>query len=276
MDDLKYQFLLATVGQSGANALRKSLDARPELADAILPRVVWSWTKLAALHPFEGQIPGVSKTFLQFKKSEAGYDGMITIGDDLYRFSDASLAHVASVVAVGIGYGHERLDRSVKDVDLVKLGKSIDLLVKTNVLAEVLKTQKEDEEDDELEKMDLPGQAAAPRAPTEPEKPWAPQKQGVEPKPPQPKPAGVKAPPKPTVTPHIPKLNLSEERMSVECEVCGSTQFRKGEFVGCYCFRDLADDVKLTKTEGGVQLSFGKKWDTESLQTLMEAVGLGE
>jgi hypothetical protein len=75
MDGRKFQFLKAVLGEDGAKALAKAAERAPELGNALLPRTIMAWLGVASRDDFEGTIPGVENTYLQFTKAEAKYSG---------------------------------------------------------------------------------------------------------------------------------------------------------------------------------------------------------
>lgn len=134
MDPRKLQFLQAVVGPDGAQALAKAAERAAELDQVIFPRAVVAWLENIAPFGFEGNVPGVEDAKFRFAKSEKGFDGMVTLNGELHQFEDASIDHLAGCVAVALGLDHERMDSRAKPQQLVKLGKSIDLLVKTQLV----------------------------------------------------------------------------------------------------------------------------------------------
>lgn len=200
MQDRKFQFLQAVLGDDGARALAKAVERREDLGNALVPRAILSWIGIAARAQYEGPLPGLANTYISFKKSERGYNGQVAVDDTMYAFNEASLFHVASAVAVSMGIDHERVDGRLRDVDIARLGKNIDLLVGARIVTENLLKKN-------LEKAGFEGQgpAASPldaAGPLTPEPPTAVQ---------QAAPKGRrKQGPKPPVAPKVPKLALSE------------------------------------------------------------------
>lgn len=139
MDDRKLKFLKAVLGEDGAKALAKAAERGPELENALLPRTIMSWLGLAARDDFEGRLPGVENTYLQFSKSEDRFSGSVAVGDEVYAFQQASILHLGACVAVALGADHERVSLRLRDLDIQRLGKNIDLLVKARVAVKELK-----------------------------------------------------------------------------------------------------------------------------------------
>jgi predicted GNAT family acetyltransferase len=134
MNERAYSFLQGVLGRDGAEAFNKAIQKESSLSSAVVPRAILSWLNLATKYDYEGGIPGVENTYLQFTKSEGpGYSGAISIGEDVYSFNNASMYHVAASVAVSLGLDNTKLDANVRDMTVGRLGKSIDTLVKARV-----------------------------------------------------------------------------------------------------------------------------------------------
>lgn len=272
--DRKQQFLAAVLGDDGARALAKAAERSEELSGALLPRTVIAWLGLASRFQYEGELPGLEHTHIAFAKSETvpdRYSGSVTIDDNVYDFENASLYHVAGAVAVAVGAVEADVN-AIRDLDVERLGKNIDLLAKTRVLTQNLAKATVAE----IRKAaEGPGSAAAPNAPTPPAAPTptAPSSNvsSVSTKTKKPKlPKGMKKPAAPTPAS---TLKLSETEARAECPACGLTQIKGPRFAGCLCFRELAKSVKMTKTEDGVVLELGQDWDNEAVVTFLESVG---
>lgn len=272
--DRKQQFLAAVLGDDGARALSKAAERSEELSGALLPRTVIAWLNLAQRFQYEGQLPGLENTHIAFAKSESvpdRYSGSVTIDDSVYDFENANIYHVAGAVALAVGATEADIN-GIRDLDVERLGKNIDLLAKTRLVTQTLAKATVAE----IRKAaEGPGSAAAPNAPTPPAAPTptAPTTNASisitrKKKPKLPK--GMKKPAAPTPSS---TLKLSEAEIKTECGVCGLTQIKGPRFAGCLCFRELAKSVKMTKTETGVVLELGQDWDGDAVITFLESVG---
>lgn len=141
MDERKFKFLRAVLGEDGAKALAKAAERAPELEAALLPRSIMAWLGLTSRSDFEGRIPGNENTYVQFVKSEDRYSGSVAIGDEVYSFENALVTHLGACIAVALGADHERVSPRLKDLDVQRLGKNIDTLVKARVAIRELKKQ---------------------------------------------------------------------------------------------------------------------------------------
>jgi hypothetical protein len=140
MNDRAHKFLAGVLGHEGAAAFKKAISKEESIATAVLPRAILSWIDLATKYEYEGEIPGVENTYLQFRKSEPGtFRGAVSIGEDVYTFDRASVFHVAGAVALALGVDQAKPADTVRDQTLARLGKSIDTIVKARVAVDALK-----------------------------------------------------------------------------------------------------------------------------------------
>ena len=268
--------MVSILGSDGACALRKAAERSPEVEAVLVPRSVLAWINLIGRDDYEGDLPGVVDTSLTFKKSEDTYTGSITIGNDQYTFDHASSLHLASAVAVALGVDAESFDPALKDLDLARLGKSIDLLVKAHSVTSGLderhpcsvcgekfatKGKKSDKwfcrRCPEVDKTEAPGPA---HMATPPGAPTAGQPATMQ---------ALKGPP----TPKAPKaLKITKSQSERRCGLCGFAQFKAGRFNGCLCFRDLSKSVNTVPDGDGYLIEL-KGWDNEALLTLIESLG---
>jgi hypothetical protein len=282
MDDRKFRFLKAVLGEDGAKALAKAAERAPELEAALLPRSIMAWLGLTTRADFEGRIPGNENTYVQFTKSESRYSGTVTIGEEVYSFENASVMHLGACVAVALGADHERVSPTLRDLDIQRLGKNIDTLAKARVAISELKKKAMGAQGGQ----EAPGPAAAPKEPGAPTPPAAPElKQtikgptvGIKPKLPKPpKPSTPSLLPEAQKLPgqkgNRPQLKVTKSQADHKCPICAGTQFKAEKFTGCICFRDLAKSVKVTVVEDGYSLEFKSEWDQESILTLAESMG---
>lgn len=142
MLDLGRKFMAAALGTDGAQALRKAAERDPRLDQILIPRAIVGWLSFTTAHEYEGQIPGIENSYVQFQKSEDGFSGSVTFNEGVYSFENASVYHLAASIALALGVETGPLDAKVRDAVLVKLGKSIDTLVKAQVLTQELKNAK--------------------------------------------------------------------------------------------------------------------------------------
>lgn len=290
MEATKLQFLTAVLGDSGASALVKASERSEVLEHALVPRTILAW--IGAAPTFEGHVPGIDAVYVTFQKSESGFSGSVTVEDGLYKFENQSLFHVAATVAVAMGIEEDHVHPDLRAVDIERLGKSIDMLVKVRRAGEELEksADKPDKTKDgtmcedcgkawkghdsvlcseELEKgaTSGTGAAAAPQAPKPPEAPVA--TAPATPKTSKPmSPKGSKSP-KTTNT-----LRLSEPETSRRCRACGIPQFDGEDFAGCACFSALSKSARVVSRDGGVvTLELKSEWDADAILTFLEAIG---
>lgn len=269
----------AVLGEDGAKALKKAAERSNALENALLPRTIFAWLNIATKYEYEGEIPGVHNTYVNFKKSDDGFSGSVTIGDDLYSFTNASMFHVAASVAVAIGVDGEHVGESIRDVDVERLGKSIDLLAKAKIVTKELqksgakkpKGAGEDEEGTGKAHAATKPQAPEAPVPTQPLKQLA--RKGIK-IPKIPKPPGMAKPAKPAKPAKAPtSIKLSQSESKRACAMCGLTQFKGDRFAGCLCFRDLAKNAKSIKEGDSYTIQVGGDWDQDAIVTFLESIG---
>ena len=142
MSDLGRKFMAAALGTDGASALRKAAEREPRLDQILIPRAIVGWLSFTTAHEYEGQIPGIENSYVQFQKSDKGFSGSISLNEGIYSFEHASVYHLAASIAMALGVQTGPLDADVRDTVLVKLGKSIDTLAKAQILMQELKSPK--------------------------------------------------------------------------------------------------------------------------------------
>lgn len=141
MDSRKKSFLTAVVGDDGARALAKAADLGPDVEWAVFPRAVLSWLGVVTLgDEWSGDIPG-TRLSLSLTKREGTFTGSMQLSDGTeFSFSDKPLVHVASGVLLAVG-GTEEPAPPLESAILARLGKSIDLLVRSRTLRRLTKTE---------------------------------------------------------------------------------------------------------------------------------------
>ena len=75
------------------------------------------------------------------------------------------------------------------------------------------------------------------------------------------------------------KLHKKEYQISlskndqVSCPDCGQSIFKNEAYSGCVCMGENMDSkVYITKSEDGVKVRFGKGWDPENIEMLLEVL----
>jgi hypothetical protein len=224
------------LGNSGATAMERLL--KTEIAPYLVPRVIVGWLRNESVGVID--IP-VGCPLYSLSKTLNGYTGFSKFGELDYNFNDADEKHVAAVIAVSL---NQNISTSIpRDIDLAKLAKTIDALIKI---------QKKPD--------NLTHDTTTIAEPIEPN---------------QPIPAQPVNPPQVQHRRTIPKiprtsLKLSESASNKDCKICGEKSFTNNKYTGCYCFKSLAKNVKTSKDSNGYKLILGDAWDDEAVLTLME------
>ncbi len=134
-------FLKTVLGEDGAAALLKAVSKNPVLENVLVPRTILAWVAISSRLGYEGPIPGYQASLVKFQKSEAGYSGGISGANGAHSFSRESIYHVAASMAVSMGID-TNMPASLSEINLTRLGKSIDLLVKARVVQEQILQKK--------------------------------------------------------------------------------------------------------------------------------------
>lgn len=128
MDSRTLQFLEDVLGPDGTRILARMSKENKAFGSAILPRAIVSWIEQNEGQLYKGALPGLDRSYLTFKKSEEGFEGVVSIGEKFYHFEKANVYNLAACVAVALGV-NERVSPLIKCADIQRLGKSIDLMV---------------------------------------------------------------------------------------------------------------------------------------------------
>lgn len=134
--DKKTAFLQEVLGPDGAEALLKAVRRSPSLAAVLVPRAILSWTMAAASWGYDGPIPGLMGSSVTFRKAETPglFNGTIDASSLHVALADTTLYRIAAHVAMALQAEPEPLDKKLRDLDIARLGKSIDALAKAQLL----------------------------------------------------------------------------------------------------------------------------------------------
>lgn len=299
-----HDFIQAVLGDTAAQALAKAADRSEALGSILGPRVILGWLGFASQWSYSGEIPGLPGSTLRFQKNQQTelFEGALTVGNDVFDFEHASPTQLAATLTVALG-ANRPVSKALRDGDLVGLGKNIDLLIRSQVVRLMKGMQPKDEFDTipcprstckpgfgagecpacngsgyvkvgrpqgktfsgEVKKaaQQPSGTQAKPRGPLEPEAPDPQRKQQQRQQPPPPPPS---------------KLKLTKSQAATRCSVCEAPSFnRRGEFTGCWCFREMARFAKSEpQQDGGYLLTLGPQWTRSNLRVFLDIVGAGE
>jgi hypothetical protein len=95
----------------------------------IVPRTILAM--LEATPAYAGTVPGFDECSLSYSKSEKGFTGNVTLGEDFYKFEAANIFHVAGAISTAMGLD-TLMFTSGRNTELQRLGKSIDLMAKAH------------------------------------------------------------------------------------------------------------------------------------------------
>lgn len=307
------KFLKAALGEEGAAALMKAVGREPKLASVLIPRAIVGWLSFVTHNEYEGSIPGIDNSYVQFSKASTGFSGVLGLADGVYEFQKSSLYHLASAISLAIGHEPESLDPEVRNVVLNKLGKSIDTLAKAQVVTQLLAkramgplklTTHGSYHVEHTGNADNPYSVVHSITGTPVQTgikslkdadsiaqwhhkthgPAGPKKQnlslaelpGQSHKPTaQQGPIPPSAPQKQPAMKAPKSISVSKSQAERQCHVCGGYNFAEGRFRGCICFRDLAPDTVSTAYGDGFVLEFRKSAEPDAVNLLLRTLKKG-
>lgn len=243
--------LIGPHGVAVMSALEKSCD---DLSGYITPRVIVGWLRQSDYG--DVSLPDgccISK----LEKSGYGYSGQSKIQDQDYEFKYASEEHVAAIITTACGQTLSKC--STKDLDLAKLAKTIDLLIKATKLQYERTQRVQPLEPDGFvpPTTTQPKQVAKPTIPqlNKPIKKIAIQTQWTKPK--------------------RKKLTVWKSETSKPCSLCGQTLFENNKFVGCTCFKPLAKNITSSDDKLTITMEFDNDIDQDAMLALIGALKHG-
>ena len=238
-------FLQEVLGLDGFSAVNKAISNSKELKSILIPRTILSWLEIQSqLGSYNSKIPGINLN-LELNKSEEGFSGSYYINKNRVHFNKKELLEVASDISILLNVGE--ITPPTKDLDIVNLGKSVDLLIKSKIL-------------NSLKKKDKPilSDKAKPIEPLEPEPPQK-----------QPSRSLPKIPPKTSPKPVFKSLKVSKSQSENRCSLCNKSQFKNDTFIGCDCLSEVSSLIKTEKSNNGYLLKF-KHIDEDTFGVLLE------
>lgn len=250
------KFLNNILGEAGFKSTSNAIEKYPLLKSVILPRAILSWVSVMGDIGFEGEVPGVDGVYLSLNKSENDlYEGALVINNELYAFEDADALHVAASLGVAIGVPPEPLNDQLRSRDLTKLGKSVDLIVKSEALRKIKKGE-----------LDSKVQAVKPTEPVEHAEPIKPM--GKQP--------NIKIPRKPKQNLAIgqgqAKFLIKKSEADRRCTDCDSALFVDDKFKACICLGDFSRYIKSEVEDDKIVLTCDKGLDSDSISLLMSVL----
>lgn len=285
MDLQRQNFLMAVLGTDGATMLVKAVEKHPVLEHALVPRTILAWLQSAPC--YDGALPG-GESHVAFEKAESGFVGSVAMGEETYKFESVSLFHVAGAVAVALGI--EQMDsEGLRDLDIERLGKSIDALAKVKRVNDEL--TKNLPESGSMGSCPTCGGRSADaganlsglkhgqstscsdcgtsykiKGSTLPKPPVTKEEEPMDktagtgvpaaptaPTPPAAPSAAAPKAAKPALMPKTPKpqtMALTRSEVEHKCPACGGTQFKDGKFAGCICFRAMNKAIAVVSSNG--------------------------
>jgi hypothetical protein len=129
-------FLKSILGSQGAQVMASLEKASDDLASYITPRVIVSWLRQS---DYGNITPPEGGPFTALNKSGYGYTGSCNIHEQDYSFEYVTEEHIAAIVTTACDCPLKKSE--AKNLDLAKLAKTIDLLVKAQKQLQYERTQ---------------------------------------------------------------------------------------------------------------------------------------
>lgn len=224
---IKNQVLTAIIGEKGLAALDPLLKEE-SLASFILPKAIIAYLRGSA----EGdlKIPGIEG----LRKTESLYFGSVVLDGVDHYFSKATEVDVAAIVSI---LADNPIESDLKNLDLARLSKTIEMLVKTQ--QKVVSKEPEADVAKQIEPI-----KAIPKA----------------------------GPVNSRVRREVIKSALIPNKdISKVCKMCKKEMFTNKQFTGCTCLKSLAKSVTSEVNSLGVTLIFNKNLDEDAVYTILEA-----
>lgn len=238
---------------------KKALDNSNDLfRPVIIPRTILSWAKTVGTLGFEGSIPGVKNSYFCLYKNENTFEGALKIKDELFVFEDADISQVVASLGVALEIDLPEIDKKLKNKDLTNLGKSIDVLVKSEIIKKA--------------ESGRAGPAAAATAPKKQSGALSPSKQEpyqVGRMPSQSPNLAVGQGQKDQAEQVSQKLKITKGESTKKCQKCEKSYFQDSVFIGCDCLKPLAKAIDTEKNPDGYTLVFKVELPQESLEALI-------
>lgn len=234
------------VGVPGAKAL-ENLCKQADINTLLLNRVVLGWLQTQSGPTIEIQGLATPTTLI---KSDRGISGLIQFPDFGFNFTDESPERVTALITLSLGHPPDLAQ--MPNVNLPKLGKTIDVLIKAQTATR------------EMGARDAQDTHLAPVGPTAPTRNVG----TVKPKLPK-LPRGSRLP-----KPILPTtVAMTKAEGFAKCPVCRSAQIVGQVFRGCYCLTSLRKSTECAVTPTGYILKLGPAWDQDAIRVLLESVG---
>ena len=219
--------LTTLLGKEGTQALETLLKSE-DLASFIIPKAIVSWLQKAEYGSLS--LDG----FDSLQKTGYGYSGTSKVGNLDYVFDKVTEQQVAAIVSVRL---EKTMSPLVKEIDLARLSKTIDLLIKAQKPAKI-------------EPVEAKVAVDGPKKPEAPMPPVAPNETVY-------RNNTVKK-----------SFMVSEKDTKTKCKLCGKSQFKDGKFSGCVCVRSLAKSVDTKLVGARYKLTFGSDLGEDEILTI--------
>jgi hypothetical protein len=242
-------FFKEILGNQGAEVIARLAKASKDLGYYMTPRIIVSWLRQS---PYGEVVVPAGCPLKSLVKSGYGYSGTAEVQGLDYSFKYSQEEHVAAIIAVASNQKVKPVE--IKDVDLARLAKTIDLLVKSAPKAPANQYE-----------HTVVASNLQPEEPVQPTLVQPAQNQTKNPV----KSKIPKLKKKPLLNAAIKPLKVTKSEAENSCVICGQKMFSQGKFVGCVCFAPMAKSVKTIVSAGEYLLTFDDDWDEDAYLALI-------
>jgi len=239
-----YIFFETLLGKQGFTVMESLAKSSTDLASYITPRVIVSWLRQSKYGTIN--LPK-SCPIQSLEKTGYGFNGEALVKGLSYSFNKATEEQIAAIISVATDSNVHDVD--FKDVNLARLAKTIDALVKVQI--------------NQYEHTEV----AKPLEPLTPQEPTQPNNN----------PTKTAKPQDPRIkTSRIPrikkKITIAKSDTNKICQLCQQKMFTANQFTGCSCFKPLAKNIISTVTDSSVVLSFSEDLDNDAVLTIISVL----
>jgi hypothetical protein len=125
LKQLEYKFLVATLGKDGALAIKKAITVVPEISNIIFPRTMIAWVNGAIEAKYSGAVPELDD--VSINASLPDRVELLVKGQKISVSRVEAMARLTQMFSGDIVVDFQNKPKTILD-----LGKTIDLLIKSN------------------------------------------------------------------------------------------------------------------------------------------------
>ena len=231
-------FIKSVLGETGLSVVDNLIKKYPQLESYIIPRTIISWLRT------NDEFKNLDNTpFVVLNKSENEYSGCVVLKSENFDFKKVSEQYIAAIVTTECGF--DLCKTKIKNIDLARLGKTIDLLSKAQ--NEVNFEHNQRAKNLQFDEPILPEQT--PKI-------------------------------KEKKTFRIPRINkqikLNKNELDNICFICKEKLISHGNFLGCTCFKPMAKSICLIQKNNDLFLDLDKSLSDDVFLALVKVFKYGK